>query len=327
MKRRYRPWLWPLAKQIYGASKRPILVGPWRGEVGFEVLYWLPFLAELRERLGIERERIIPISRGGASVWYDAPQGLELFNMRDPRDVRIANRLQHQETGMLKQMHVTDFDRKVLQDAADTLGEGDPICLHPAWMYQTLDPFWLGDRGLQWLQRRMHFTGLPSLTLEGVPLPEKFVAVRFYFRATLRRTPLVLDFCKHAIKMIAKSNPVIVLNNPGFVDDHLDYLPKDEPNVQLLSNMVTLTPENNLAVQSAVLSRALGFVGTYGGMAQLALRLGKSSVSVYDEWNGTALPHKHLSEALAINQGLAFHVVKIGDLPLLQQVLPQVITG
>jgi hypothetical protein len=194
-------------------------------------------------------------------------------------------------------------------------------------MYQGLDPFWNGEHGLQWLQRRVRFAGMPSLNLEGVTLPEKFVAVRFYFRATLKRTPLVLDFCKHAIRMVAKHQPVIVLNNPGFVDDHMDYVPKDEPNVQVLSDLVQLTPENNLAIQSAVLSKALGFVGTYGGMAQLALRLGKSSVSVYDDWNGTALPHKHLSEALAINQGLAFHVVKLGDLPLLQQVLPQVVTG
>ena len=245
--------------------------------------------------------------------------------MRDPQEVRIANRMQHAETGMLKQMHVTPFDRQVLQDAADSLDIKQPLLMHPAWMYQLLDDFWSGTRGLQWLQQRVRFTGMPALQLDGVTLPEKFVAVRFYFRATLKRTPLVLDFCKHTIKMIAKTQPVIVLNNPGFVDDHLDYIPKDEPNVQILSDLVQLTPENNLAVQSAVLAKALGFVGTYGGMAQLALRLGKSSVSVYDDWNGTALPHKHLSEALALNQNLAFHVVRIGDMPLLQQVLPQVV--
>jgi hypothetical protein len=62
-------------------------------------------------------------------------------------------------------------------------------------------------------------------------------------------------------------------------------------------------------------------------MAQLALRLGKPSVSVYDDWHGTALPHRHLSEALALQMGTAFHVVRIADLPLLQHSLPAVVVN
>jgi len=30
------------------ASKRPIVIGPYRSEVGFEALYWLPFVQQLR---------------------------------------------------------------------------------------------------------------------------------------------------------------------------------------------------------------------------------------------------------------------------------------
>ena len=34
------------------ASKpEPILVGPWLGEVGFELLYWIPFLRWFAEQL------------------------------------------------------------------------------------------------------------------------------------------------------------------------------------------------------------------------------------------------------------------------------------
>lgn len=323
----YRPYLWPLYQQICGRSDLPILVGPWRSEIGFESLYWLPFLAKLRHDWQIPAERLIPISRGGAGVWYETPRAVELYDMRTPQDLRVETRLQSQRTGSIKQTHVTAFDRQIVRDAAETLGLRSYLTLHPAWMYQTLAPFWNAARGLSWLQQQARYVPMPHLNLDGVTLPEKFVAVRFYFRATFKATGTAMEFAKHTIRMIAKSQPVIVIDNGGlFLDDHFDYIPKDEPNVQVLSQLVPMTAANNVAIQSAVLSKALGFVGTYGGMAQLALRFGKPSVSVYDEWQGTALPHKHLSEALALQSGVPFQVLRVGDLPLLQSVLPQVLS-
>ena len=328
MPRFFRPSLWPLYQSIIGRSNLPILVGPWRSEIGFESLYWLPFLNKLRHDWQLAPERLIPISRGGAGVWYDTPRSLELYEMRTPQDLRVEARVQAQRTGSIKQTHVTAFDRQILRDAAETLGLGAHLTLHPSWMYQTLAPFWGASRGLGWLHDHTRYVPMAPLHLEGLTLPEKFVAVRFYFRSTFKATPTAMDFATHTIRMIAKTQPVVIVDNGGlFLDDHLDYVPKDEPNVQVLSQMVTLTPANNVAIQSAVVSKALGFVGTYGGMAQLALRFGKPSVSVYDDWQGTALPHKHLSEALALQSGVPFHVVRIGDLPLLQSVLPQVVAN
>ena len=319
--------MWPLYQQICGRSDWPILVGPWRGEVGFETLYWLPFLAQFRERFTIPAERLIPISRGGASIWYDTPKGVELYQMRTPQDVRIANRLQHQQTGMLKQNDVTAFDRQVIRDVADTLKVRKYHVLHPSWMYQTLRPFWEGHRGLNWLHPHLRIAPIPPLNIEGLTLPDKFLAVRFYFRATFRASELSRDFAKQTIRQLAKQYPVIVLNNPDFLDDHLDYVPKDEPNVSILSDLVPLTPATNLAVQSAVLQKAMGFVGTYGGFAQLALRMGKPTISLYDEWQGTALPHRHLSDVLSISLKAPFYVLRLGDLPMLQSAIPKVITG
>lgn len=292
--------------------------------MGFESLYWIPFLAKLRHDFGIAPERLIPITRGGAAIWYDTPTGVELFAMRTPQDVRVENRLQQQRTGLLKQTHVTPFDRQVLRDVAETLGLRRYHTLHPAWMYQTLEDFWEARRGLTWLQDRVRFTPLPTFKLDSVTLPPAFIAVRFYFRSTLPATPSVVAFAKHAIRRLAQTQPVVILTSGHVLDDHLDYLPKDVPNLTVLSDLIPMTPQDNLAVQAAVLQRALGFVGTYGGMAQLALRLGKPSVSVYDEWHGTAPPHKHLSEALARQMGVGFNVVRIGDVPQLQAAFPLV---
>ncbi len=250
------------------------------------------------------------------------------MGMRSTQDLRVEAKIRQRETGLLKQTKVRQFERDIYADTAKTLGLTKYQTLHPMWMYETLAPFWEGHRGLAWVQSRLRFTEMAAPPLpDGLELPKEFVAVRFYFRATFPAQQLTIDFAKACIAKIAKSWPVILLNPDVIADDHADLELKNLPaNVQLLRNMTSITPENNLAVQSAVIARSLGFVGTYGGLAQLALRLKKPSVSFYTEWQGTCLAHRHLSEALALQMGIPFQVFRIHDLPLHQLLLPTMVT-
>src|SRR4051794_13904854 len=68
------------------AGSGPIVVGPWEGGVTEELLYWLPFVRWAQERFGLDRSRLIAVSRSGAGAWYDAvcagyaesvPEGIE----------------------------------------------------------------------------------------------------------------------------------------------------------------------------------------------------------------------------------------------------------
>ena len=323
---RWRPWLWPLYRYLLKFGADPILVGPWKSEVGFEALYWLPWLAQVRRDLNLPPARIIPISRGGAAAWYAVPKGIELYDMRSPQDVRVEQRLQQAQTGTVKQRTITAFDRGILADAAQTLGLGRRYgVLHPAWMYQALAPFWETRQGLAWLGRQMPLGYLPPApVLTDVTLPEHFVAVRFYFRPTFPLNPTNIQFAKETIRQLASRQAVIVLNSGLSLDDHLDYVPRDVPNVVVLAEQAPLTAQNNLLVQSAILAKADAFVGTYGGMAQLALRFKKPVISVFDDWHSTALAHKTLSEAIALQSGVPFTVVSIRVLPQLQHALPTV---
>ena len=51
-----------LASIAHGSS--PIIVGPWISEVGYEVLYWAPFLRWFVDRWRVSPSRIIALSRG-----------------------------------------------------------------------------------------------------------------------------------------------------------------------------------------------------------------------------------------------------------------------
>ena len=256
---------------------------------------------------------------------YRTPRAVELYQLRSVQDVRIENRRQHHETGMLKPMGWSAWDRAVIQDAAQTLGLGrDALTLHPSWMYHALAPFWDGHRGVAWLWPQMAATTYAPLPAT-LPLPAQFVAVKFYARATFEASALTANVARETIRQIVESGSTVVLMDTGLItDDHLDFTWKeDHPRVLRLSQIAPVTAQNNLALQAEVLSRSAGFVGTYGGVAQLALRLGKPSVSLYTQWGGTAWAHRALSEQWAASLGVTFQVLRIGDLPLIQTVLPK----
>lgn len=323
-----RRFLWPAYKELLRRTDLQILAGPWRGEVGFEALYWIPFLKRLLKSAQIDPERLIPITRGGAAAWYGTPTGIELYEMRTPQQVRVENRIQHAKHAQLKQTHWTPFDSAVIKDAAKTLGLKNYLTVHPSWMFQRLMPYFASEMSLHALEQDALFDPLvvPALP-EGMTLPEKFVAVRFYLRHTFPGHPQVLNFAHTSIEQIAAGVPVVLLNSGIHTDEHQDVIVKPMANVMKLTDLCEVTPANNLAVQSAVLARAMGFVGTYGGLSQLALRLGKPSVSYYHEWGGTAIAHKHLADAIALNNGIPCQVHKLGEIPLLQSVVPSMVTA
>jgi len=319
----WRRYTWPLYLKRLQHSKAPILCGPWHGEVGFEVLYWIPFLHYLL-RHGISADRIIPISRGGAAAWYCVPQGLELFAMRSPQDLRIERRLQHAKSGVQKQIALTPFDAAILKDAADTLKLTDYHVLHPAWMYHRLAPYWTGQRGPTWLTKRTEFAtlGVPELPAT-VALPEVFVAAKFYARETWPlHHKLATSITAASLMKVADATPVVILDGSVHADEHLDFPVPVHPQILHLRDLTTVRPETNLALQSAVLAKAQGFIGTYGGMAQLALRLGKPSVTFYADWGGTAITHRSLSDLLSVHSGIAFQVFRATEIAMANFVLP-----
>lgn len=291
--------------------------------MGFEALYWTPFLAKLRQD-GLDPNRLIPVTRSGAACWYEVPQGLEMYAMRTPQDMRIHNREQVLRTGQVKQTHVTDWDRKLIKDAADTLKLKSYLTLHPSWMYQLFMPFWQGQEGPGYLGKYAHFTELaPPPLPDGITLPEEFVAVKFYSRATFAPSPPAIQFVEQTVRQIAKHHPVVLMDWDGHVDDHMGFPVPDLPNVHKLSKMYPgLLPDRALAVQSAILARSIGFVGTYGGFAHLALRFRRPTISYYWDWGWVAFAHRTISEQLAQSMGVPFHCLRVMDLPMLQEVMP-----
>ena len=72
--------------------ERPVIVGPWTGEVGFELIYWVPFVRWVVQTYRIPPERLWVVSRGGTRAWYGdlAAHYVDAFEFCSPDDFRAA---------------------------------------------------------------------------------------------------------------------------------------------------------------------------------------------------------------------------------------------
>ena len=272
------------------ASKRPILVGPWTGEVGFELLYWIPFLEWVRARWQIAPEREIIISRGGVASWYGRGTEryvdiLDLFSADEFRDAVSEEKRKHRQPGA--------FDERVTEAVIRQRGLGDVDVLHPGLMFRAFAPYWSDEAGYALIDQftRPRLLEPPSEPLH-TPLPADFVAVRFYFSECFPATPENRQFARGVVSSLAERTAVVLLNPGVSVDEHSDWVP--DACERILSIGDGVTPARNLAAQSAAIARASAFVGTYGGYSYLAPLYQVPAVAFYSR--PTFRPH-HLHAA------------------------------
>lgn len=262
-------------------SDGPILIGPWTGEVGFELLYWVPFVRWAVHKFRLDPSRLVVMSRGGTRSWYHplATRYLDVFEHVTPDQFRQAT------SENLKQRMVRQLDRDLIRFAARRLGTRRVGLLHPSLMYHLFVPVWKKQAPLARLADYTRFERLGGVDDEPVlaRLPKEYVAVRFYFSQCFPDTPDNRALVGRTLASLTERTDVVMLN-PGFrVDDHYDYVRDASHRVHTLDDV--MVPERNLGIQTAVISRAKGFVGTYGGFAYLAPFYGVNAMAFYSILN------------------------------------------
>lgn len=277
---------WQVEREIAAVARGrgPIIAGPWLSEVGFEVLYWIPFLRWFEDRYRIDPGRVIAISRGGVGGWYGdlAARYVEIFDHLSPEEFGRRNRERHQreEAGGQKQTTIGPLDDALITAARSVAGVTNGAICHPSLMYRLFSRFWYGNRALDLVTSRTHYMPLTA-TPVNLGLPERYIAAKFYTGAALPGTPEARGALRELVRTAAARMPVVMLDTGMATDEHEDYLFRDIPNV--LSLRDRLVPATNLGVQTAAIARAQGFIGTCGSLAWLAPLLGVDTLAVYSE--------------------------------------------
>ena len=295
-------------------SGRTLAVGPWLSEVGYEALYWIPFLRWVKTAFRLDPRRVVAVSRGGVGSWYEGIAGryIDIWDELDPAEFarRTAAR------GATKQPSVSAFDLEVVAAVERRIGAPVDV-LHPSLMYRLFSPFWSGLRPLSFLDSHTRYEPIaPPQIIERDRLPREYVAVKFYAARSLPDTPDIRRVLAWLVESLAERTHVVLLDTGLELDEHTDYVfgPASAPGSagalrrglaeayggggssgRVISAKPWMTPATNLAVQTQIIAGAQAFVGTCGSVAWLAPMLGvnTSAVFVDPKWL-----HVHLGVAL-----------------------------
>jgi hypothetical protein len=263
------------------SGRGPIIAGPWLSEVGYEALYWVPFLRWFCDRYRVDRSRLVVVSRGGVHGWYrdfaeHYVELLELFTL-EAFSARHHERLR---AGEQKQHGIGAFDSEILERVRARPGLANARVCHPSMMFRLLGQFWLGNESLHYVQEHSRYAPIECASIPALPpLPDRYVAMKFYTGKAIPDTEPNRDALRHLVESVAARSPVVMLDTRLGLDEHEDFLFRGIPGVTSLDGW--LTPNNNLGVQTAVIQRASRFVGTCGGLVWLAPLLGTETVGVY----------------------------------------------
>jgi hypothetical protein len=283
------------------ARGRPIVVGPWLSEVGFETLYWLPFLHWVKAAFRLPDDRLIAVSRGGVGGWYQglASRYIEIWDHFDPAEFARRNA----ERGVTKHYEPSPLDEDVLATVARLLGTREFDVIHPGLMYRLFTLYWSGQRAMGFIDAHTRFTRHSVVPIiDPSLLPREYIAVKFYGAQSLPDTPQVRTLLRSIVASLSEQLPVVLLDTGLLLeDDHTDYT---FGGARVISARRWMTPQTNLGVQTQIAAGARAFVGTCGSIAWLAPRLGvdTSALFVNPQWL-----HAHIAVAMR-----AYHKLQAG---------------
>ncbi len=258
-------------------SGKPLLLGPFLGEIGYELEYWIPFLRRELHRHGIPSEQATVVTRGGAALWYrDFAAGeLDVLELVPYEQYLPQLEARRAAAGDLKQLRVGDFDRKLVALARERLG--DVAVVHPGLMFTRLRGLWFKGTPLDALWHRLEYRRIDADPEPG--LPPDYVAVKAYFNEVLPPSEENRAFFRRAVERLAETVDVVLLATGMELDDHEEWA-MEHPRIHAIAGR--LAPEDNLAVQTRIIAGARGLLATYGGFSYLGPFLGVPALTFYE---------------------------------------------
>jgi hypothetical protein len=310
----------PRVLQKIERRDRPIIVGPWVSEVGFELLYWIPFLNWVTTQRQFDANRMVVVSRGGCAAWYRdiGHRYVELFDYYTPEQFRERSE-QRRTDGRQKPRTMTEFDRNTIKLVRQ--GSHLPHCelLHPMYMYRLFHKFWQSRAAVDTIENFAIFRPLPRIETSDLAghLPDDYVAVRFHFNEVFPGTERNRRFVGDLLNVLADTSDVVLLNPGMQLDDHADVSVTARGRIHDISHL--MSPRTNLEVQSQVIARARAFVGTHGGLSYLPPFYGVKSLSFYSDARPYTVRHLEVARrAFSRMQSGSYLALDVNDLDTLR---------
>lgn len=253
----------------------PIFVGPWADSRFNELVYWIPFLRWATRTYGLAPERLVIVSRGDVSAWYD---GLGRRYV-DADALFSAAELEHwsrrtvpQSEQNVKQAVMYPFDHEVVQRVAKAFDLDDYQVLHPLVMFRVLGRLRAAE-SLDQLGEVLLHRRFEAPRLSGSGLPKAFVAVNLAATSAFPACAANMQLMETAIRQIAGRRDVVV------VDADVPASCADLGRVRALDPAVRHSP----VFLTQVLREARTLVGGFGDATAMAAFAGTPAIAYHSE--------------------------------------------
>lgn len=250
--------------------------GPFCGEVGYELSYWIPWIRKFCEDLHLPDSRIGIITRGGAHVWYpNHLHSVELFGLLS---VDGFLELQSSEYPTL----IRNPEKRLIRG----LGISRRQIAHPREMHSAIAEFRGGACGIESLDTYFRITPLDRSVvfdrirgLEGfeeVATPQVFGSVRLYTNSLLGSESNVVRAWQMTLGC-ARELTLVDIGPRAKLDDHTSV---DSPRQGIETPLALGLLRNNLAMQTLLILKSKVLISTYGGSSYIGLLTGVPTVAI-----------------------------------------------
>jgi hypothetical protein len=272
-----------------------VVVGPWTGEVGFELLYWIPFLGWLAGQ-GLDPRRMVVVSRGGAAPWYAhlTSRYVDILDLVSPEEFR------ERTAGPKKQVEKREaFDAELIEAARSRLDIPESAAVvHPSAMYRLFGALWRKRATVALVEAFTAHRSLPpppTIEREALPpgLPQDYVVAKFYFSKAFPDNTANRRFVTDLVRRVSTEAPLLLLSTSLRLDEHSDFQAASGSGLFVLD--AHARPQGNLELQTRAICASRGFVGTYGGFSYLAPFYGVRSLSFFSRRFGFESHHLDLA--------------------------------
>jgi hypothetical protein len=285
-----------------GANDKPVLVGPWLGDVNSELLYWTPFLRWLLGWGNIDSSRVWVLSRDGVRRWYAGvgDHYLELNDLAETPELGMSagGRLEENSRYTPDPNDLPRSDLEILQKVMAETGLDDVELVHPSHMFHIFKPYRRGRSPISYAEHLTKYAPLRSGADDdpGLGLPANYVAIVFHASASFPLNKSNAAFVEDIVGRLSQNTDVVVLDPRQLLSD-----------AQLIdikgSYRVHIPAAPDLGVHTRILSRARMLVGTYGGFSYLGALLGINTIGLYST---EAFSLQDLALAQAVFRGEAY---------------------
>lgn len=278
-----------------------IFLGPWMGEIGPELQYWIPYLLKLNSAGVFRKKRILTVSRGDVKTWYHTfpNEYIETFDYISEKEFKKIRAEAIRINKLQKQLEFTPGEQFLIQRIAEKNNIKKYTVSHPSLMWKEIIPYLQEKISLSGVMEKLTFRKFSNFDQKQVAfvdklnLPKRFISVKFYENAIFPAGRENYLFVKDVVRKINQKYMIVLLGMKNQLDkDKLFNIPDSKGIIDLLDKMPL---DSNLGIQTEILRRSEGFVGTNGGFSVLPAFLNKPCLSFYRRplQNYLKLHHQH----------------------------------